>query len=507
MERRAFLTALLTGAATSLAGCSSIPGSERTSPVESPSGTRSPPGWASALTSEDFAAFSVIDLESIPRTYSLVRTRYHTDTGAEVRLSFTQTATRDNPPRVAASFHNRNQHEQRFKLDWTPPFGRLVSSNPMDPVTGHGMADATYRDALAFVPTERHELGDEPAEVSLAGDGTWRHDGAPARGFPEQITLQPQETVYGEYFLAGDPDGAGSGRPTGEYRFSRGQDGYIQVTVWDSEHPGPDRTSQYQGTSVPSLEAGDSIAWFHDADSGARSYVLPSTERTELPAQIDFTFVNHSDKPTECGHWGFYKLYDGSWYHLGPYVHTSDCRVLLPGGTKTWTVHAFHSAGFASRDAEPFGNLGGGRYAAVAGYGHATRKSAALVEVVADPISITPFADISAEQSDGTVTVTSARWDDDQHPPSATLTVTRSESGGRILIPEQVMSTHEDIGHTRYQGLRNSIPFFEEGIDEVELRTDERVAEGVVGHDSDVQRFRIAPEEQSYRVEIERQSE
>jgi hypothetical protein len=422
-------------------------------------------------------------------------------------LTFIDTATQDHPPQVAASFQNRNQHEQRFELEWTPPFGRLVSSNPRDPLTGQGMAEATYRDALAFVPTERHELVDEAAEVSLADDGTWRHDGAPARSFPEQITLQPQETVYGEYFLAGDPDGAGNGRPTGVYRFSRGQDGVVQVTVWDSENPGPDRTSEFHGRSVPPIEQEKSIAWYHEADSKARSYVQPSTERTELPAQIDFTFVNHSDERTECGHWGLYKLYEGSWYHLGPYVHTSDCRVLLPGGTKTWTVHAFHSDGFASRDAEPFGNLGGGRYAAVAGYGHATQTSAALIKVDADPISITPFADVSAEQSDGTVTVTSSRWEDDQHPPSATLTITRTDSGGRLLIPEQVMSTHEDIGHTRYQGLRNTIPFFEEGVDRVVLRTDERVAEGVVGHDSDVKRFRIAPEEQTYRVEIERQTE
>lgn len=48
------------------------------------------------------------------------------------------------------------------------------------------MADATYRDALAFVPTERHELVDEPADVSLAEEApgdtmAHRREASPSR--------------------------------------------------------------------------------------------------------------------------------------------------------------------------------------------------------------------------------------------------------------------------------------------------------------------------------------
>ncbi|MDX1746797.1 MAG: hypothetical protein R3324_12730, partial [Halobacteriales archaeon] len=273
----------------------------------------------------------------------------------------------------------------------------------------------------------------------------------------------------------------------------------------DSTHPGPERRSEFHGTTVPVVREDRTIAWFHEADGQTASFVQPSVERTELPAKIEFTFINHARESTECGHWNLYKLYDGEWFHLGPYLHTADCRVLLPGGTKTWTMHGFHSAGFESREATAFGHLGGGRYAAVAGYGHGTDTSAALVDLVADPIEITPTDDITAEHSNGTVTVTSPLWEDDEHPPSATLTVTRTDAATQRLIAEQVMTTR-DVGssHARFRGLRNTISFLDDGVETVVLRTDERVAENSVGYDSVVREYRIPSLNQAYRVEIDR---
>lgn len=93
MDRRSFLATLAAGT-TGLAGCSAITGRNRTptrqtqsaTPSESPSpsttptktplGAAPPPDWAAILSSDDLSIYSIIDLETLPRTYSLVPTRY-----------------------------------------------------------------------------------------------------------------------------------------------------------------------------------------------------------------------------------------------------------------------------------------------------------------------------------------------------------------------------------------------------------------------------------------------
>lgn len=528
MNRRAFLAAITSGT-IGIAGCSSIGFSNGNSPtrnstpveLESPTQTDSPtptesttptskadstpPAWASVLEAEDFPRTSIIDLETIPRTYALVPTTYHTDDGAKIRMTFSETGTTDHPPRLVASLKNRNPFENTFGLDWTPPFGRLGSDHPRPPDERYSTRDVTYRDTLAFVPTQRHQLVDDPPGVTLAEDGTWRfHGGGTAGWLPERIRLEPEETIYGEYFVAGHPEGAGNGRPTGIYEFSRGQRGDIQIGVWNTDHPGPDETSRFAGISVPHTPHAESLAWYHEADSTTPSYVKPSVEQTDFPAAIDFTFINHSKDDTGCGHWNLYKLHEDQWFHLGPFIHTADCRMLSPGGSKQWTLHAFHGEGLEAREAAVFGYLGGGMYTAVAGYGHATSSSAALVELTGPSVTISPTDDLTVERSNGTVTVTSPLWEDDEHPPSATLTATRTKTVDRILLAEQVMTTGSTFGrHTRFRGLRNTIPFFEESVNEVILRTDEHVAESATGHDSGVLKFRVGTQTQAYRVEID----
>ena len=187
--------------------------------------------------------------------------------------------------------------------------------------------------------------------------------------------------------------------------------------------------------------------------------------------------------------------------------HTSTHQIAgcsPPGSSTQWTLHAFHGEGLETGDAAVFEHLGGGTYAAVAGYGHATTSSAALVDLTGPAVTLQPTEDVTVERSNGTITVTSPRWEDDEEPPSATLTVTRTETADRTLIPEQVMTARSSgMQHTRFQGLRNPLPYFDDDVNEVVLRTDERVAESIVGHDSDVLRVRVAPQEQAYRVEID----
>lgn len=511
MRRRALLAALA-GGTTLVAGCPSTanrgPG---TTPDETPSDapddtpTDAPPDEGPAFPDD----VSIVDLGTAPRTYALAPTRYHSDDGAEVRVAFDATATADHPARVVAELRNANGFANTFRLEWTPPFGRTTSDERLLPWGDR--ADDTYRTDLVFAPTANHDLVDDPPAVERAADGFWRLTEDVDQWLPETVRLDPGEAVTGEYALVGRADGVGEGRPTGVYEFSRADDYPLAVAVWNTDEPGPPGESRFAGASVPALAGsapgvpGDaSVAWYHEADAATPSYVRPGTERTTLPAAVPFTFVNHARESTGCGHWRLYKLRDGRWFDLGPRVHTADCRIVRPGGTKTWTLHAFHGAGLDC-DGPTFGHLGGGRYAAVAGYGHATSKSAALVEFDADAVDVVATDDASAERAGDTVTVATGRWEDGEDPPSAVLSVRRVEStpdagGGepKLLIPEQVM-------RPRNRGLRNSLAFFEPGVEKVVLRTDERVVEGVVGYESERVRFRF--EGREYVAEVEQGTE
>lgn len=514
MRRRAFLAAFAAGTA-SMAGCSAVgvPGNPATrgtetaaitpaprptkSPTLEPSPmteTAPPPAWAECLDEQGSA--SIIDLETIPRTYALVPTRYRSDDGAGIRMAFAATETPEHPARLVASLHNANPFENTFRLDWTPPFGRLHSQQPHPPGEPHPRREHTYRDTLRFAPTENHELVEDPPRVERDDDGLWRMGNVPFE-WPDTVRLDPGETVYGEYYVVGHLEGDGNGRPTGIYEFSRGQEGSIQIAVWDAEHPGPTGRSRFAGQSVP--EPRESIAWYHDAGPETPSYVEPSTERAELPEAIDFTFVNHDREETSCGHWYLYKRFDGQWFDLGPYVRNLACRVMQPGGAKRWTLHAYHGEALPARGVHVYDHLGGGRYAAVAGYGHATSHSGAMVELVGDPVGIVPSDDVTVERSSGTVTVTEPQWDDGEHPPSATLTVTRADDAEESLIAEQVMRDW-------YRGLRNTLAFFDDDVDEVVLRTDEHLAERTVGYDSDVFEFRLVDRGQAFEARIDREA-
>ncbi len=514
MRRRTLLAAL--GAGTSLvAGCPSVTDRPGTTPNETPDDPAtdtpagSPPGEDGPDFPDDPFAASIVDLETGPRTYALASAGYRSDGGAEVRIKFDGTATADHPLRVVAELTNANDFADTVRLDWLPPFGRLTSDKLRLP--WGDLADSTYRTDLVFAPTPNHDLVDDPPAVERASDGYWRLAGEVSPWLPETVRLDPGESVVGEYALVGRSEGVGEGRPTGVYEFSRADDPPLAVAVWNTDEPGPAEQSRFAGESVPPLAGSAAgipedrpVAWYHGADATTPSYVRPATERTTLPAEVSFTFVNHDRESTSCGHWNLYKLDGGEWFHLGPYVQTADCRVVRPGGWKTWTLEAFHGPGFGSSDPDVlsagpgFDYLGGGRYAAVAGYGHATDASAALVEFDADPVSVVPTDDAAGERSGSTVTVTTGRWEDGEDPPSAVLSVTRasaSNSGdAKRIIPEQVM-------RPRNRGLRNSLAFFESGVEKVVLRTDERVVEGVVGYESDSVRFVF--EGEVYVAEVE----
>lgn len=495
MRRRTALASLAAGIG-SLAGCSTTLGgtteTPTTTPTEQPTGSPTP-------TSDDpnenedweLGAASIIDIATANRTYTLTPVRYRSDDGAGIKLRFSSTATPESPATVEATLTNENSFENTFRLEWTPPFGRLFSDipHPMEERSG----DHTYRVGLIFAPTANHDLVDDPPQLERANDGYWRLAGDRTPELPERVRLAPGETVRGEYALVGRAEGEGRGRPPGVYEFSRAGERPLRVTVWRTDSPGPATDSRFAGMSVPALPGDSDTAWFHAAAASTPTFVRPSTERTELPVRIEFTFLNRAREAVGCGHWNFYKLHDDAWYHLGPYIQDAVCHRLSPGHAETWPLRAA-TGEMAPCEAQSYPFLGGGRYAAVAGYGHATAQSGALVEIDAPPVTVVPTDDITTQRDGGTVTATSDRWrtaPDSEDRSRVSLVLEPVGDADRRLIAEQVM-------RRRYRGYRNTLTFVASDVERVVLRTDDRTADWTVGYDDGTALFRY--DEQAYRI-------
>jgi len=274
------------------------------------------------------------------------------------------------------------------------------------------------------------------------------------------------------------------------------------VTLWETDSPGPGAESRFAGRSVPTIEEESSLQWFHEADKTTGAYVEPSTERLELDSLVEFEVVNHTHEVLRCGHWNLHKLVDSAWYHVGPFIHTADCRALLPGGTKSWALRAFN--GEPVRCGTSCGNsgftrgfLGGGVYAVIAGYGHPEENSGSLIELLGEPVEFTVTADAVVEGDDDTVTVTTDRYGDDDHPPDASFALTRVDSADERVIPEQI-ATGIDRGPTGERGLRNALAVMDSDVNRVIVRADEHVVDRTIGYDEDMKRFELRG--QAYQV-------
>jgi hypothetical protein len=286
--------------------------------------------------------------------------------------------------------------------------------------------------------------------------------------------MDPGERVDLEYVLVGEP--GMPGRPTGTYEF-RGDDQTASVSVWDTNSPGPEDESQFAGRSVPAFDSDRTVQWYHDADRTTTAFVRPSTEQLELDGVIDFEMVNHSHETLGCGHWNLYKLVDGEWHHVAPTAHNADCHSLAPGETEDWSLRAFNDEpvpcghGDHGHGSLTQGFLGGGEYALVAGYGSSTDESAALVELVGGSITLVPTDDANVERDGSTVTVTTDRYGDGEHPSDATFTLTRTDAAEERVIAEQVMNSGRFGNSDR--GLRNVLAVVKPDVEKVVLRTDE----------------------------------
>jgi len=463
MQRRALLASLAVGAST-VAGCFS--GQDSPQSDDTPSDEReTDPADPGSQPDDPFDERTrVVELETGPRTYAFDSTGLRTDDGGKVRLQFDRTATPDHPARLHGSLENTNDFENTFRVEWIPAVGRVHSRTPRE---------YTHEARLHLAPTENNDLAETVPEVVRDDSGYWRvEDLGP--WVQETVRLAPGERAELESVLVGEP--GMPGRPPVTYEF-RGRDRTVSVATWNTKAPGPTEESAFQGRSVPPIHQEGSIQWYHEADRATQAFVRTSAEQVELDGLIEFEMVNHSHELLLCGHWNLYKLVDGEWFHVAPTIHTSDCRGLAPGASKTWSLRAFNGEAVGCGDCGcnsglTQGYLGGGEYAVVAGYGHPADESGALVELVGDPATLALTDDATADREGDTVTVTTDRDGDDEHPPDATFALTRANTAAQRVVAEQVMASDGFAASGR--GLRNLLAAVESDVAQVVLQTNER---------------------------------
>jgi hypothetical protein len=499
MRRRALL-ASLTGVAAGLAGCSFASGQPSDDPANGPKQgpTTRPPSTETPTSpgSDDMpeppeTMASVIDLETGPRTYAFAPTHFRPSDEAAVSLWFDRTATADHPARLRGVLENTAEYATTIQVEWIPAVGRTYSRNP----EGYD-----HEARLQLPPTEQNELADRVPDLTRTEAGYWRRsENGPT--MPETVRLDAGERVELAYAVVGDPGLAD--RPTGHYEF-RGDDATASIHVWQTDQPGPTATSRFAGQSVPALSEETSTAWYHDADATTAVSLRPAREQVALDGRVAFELVNHSARELSCGHWNLYKLADGEWYHVGPNIHTSDCRLLAPGGHQEWALRAFNSdavpcgehAGAGCGDGLTRGYLGGGTYAVVAGYGHPADQSGALIELVGDSVTLEPAAEATIDRRGSTVTVQFPEYGDGEHPPDASFTLSRADGAEERLIAEQVVDSGGFAGSGR--GLRTALAALDADAERVEVRADEHIVDAATDHDSTSRRFRFRG--QAYQV-------
>lgn len=497
MRRRSLLTALTAGT-VGLAGCSfrwgpedgdAPPGTADGDPDQTPSRTtttREPVDGGEIDGPVRAPGGRVVDVDGGPRTIAIdPRTVRYAD---RVRAAVGLSAPVEAPTRLEVLVQNVRDHDVVVETERLPVVGRPFA----------GLDDAeTDVPGLALPPTETNELAERTPDVERGPEGYWRvaDDVAETAPYPRQLRLRPGERARADCHVVGPPDTAT--RPTGTYR-NVWSGGTVALHVWHSERPGPTAASRFGDRSVPSPGDDDTtVTWYHEAGPETTAYLVPSTERRELPGSVTATAVNHTRTAVGCGYWRLYKLVGDAYYDLNPQVRTDACRQLSPGQRSTYGLLAFPDDPVGDdADARVVGNLGGGTYAVVSGYAPQGEAVGALVDLDGPPVEIRPTDDVIAGGDGESVTVSDPRREADDAEPALAVLSRIDADVERRLIPEQV-------GQPWNRALRNTLPYVDEEVDRVVLETSLAVLARAV--EFGVDDYQFAYRGDAYQLTVDRQ--
>lgn len=302
----------------------------------------------------------VVDQQTTGRTLALSPAGHTTADHGRVELRFGAPATADGPAVLRATLTNLNDFANTFRLHDTPAFG----------IRSHAMPDTTTNRLPVFLaPTGNHDLRTTAPEFERTDDGRWVLE-RKEKWLPRTVTLAPDETVHGEYYVLGHPDSRKP--PLGRYEI--GADFALGLTAWRSSRSGPDGHSTFAGETVLSLPVEAPVHWYHEADSATQVYLQPSTERTTLPAKVDFVLHNHSRATLGCESFAIYRQEADGWRRLTWGYAVQACYSTPPGDRKTFRLRAFPGKVIPGGDHGMRGRsmqLDPGRYAFVVRYDEA----------------------------------------------------------------------------------------------------------------------------------------
>lgn len=477
MRRRALLGAIT---AVTVAGCTGTtddgPSNESPQSNESPSAnesnsTATPSSEAesseSGLTVLDEEA-QLVEATAADRLFVLTegiseRSLSHLLDSRGLRSSteFVSEPDADGPALVEATVTNTSEFERVISPREFHPLDRADSARP------EGYADvepagttSEYRRYL--IPTADHDFAKTEPAFERDSSGIWRRQTSPYLTVPENIRLEPGESLFGQWAFVGNEEGTDLPIPTGTYSF--GLHGGPTIRVWPKSTPGPVEESVHEGHNPPPLPRDADTAWFHEAGPETDIYLHPSQETGPLPMRIEFTLVNHTPETLSgnFSNWALYKLHDGEWHKIAPLAIHHPLHFVPGGEMHTQTLKVFNHHSY--NGGTPY--LGPGLYAYRTGISDGERTFAVLLEFEGDPVEVTPEPGLTVERDGATVEATQPESESDPERRQTLVTVERVETdtADAVLLPEQVMRPERTA-------LRNAIGLLESDIETVQFET------------------------------------
>ena len=333
--RRRLLAALGAGALSATAGCGGLAGDDpRRTPFEVPTTTSS----TTTETVANGATRVPADESPLPSgarrsvTSGLDDRRLTLFGGAaavappetQVAAGFLAPPSETSPARVAVAVTSLGGERRSVEFGFTPPFSAYYATRVTPGVT---LPEDTGRRYL-LVPAERSPYGDRTPDAPT--DRGWVATaplGTPERSVRETtVDLAPGESLRRTYVLLAHPDAA----PT-DHEAVRFQADWSPVSVGLGVFEASllDRGPSRFDRSVPDL--GVRTRWFHDGDGPV--FLRPHGERLVPPDGVTLTLENYSLTPVSPDAWRLYRLVDGRWHRIGPWVSADDTGRDLPPGT------------------------------------------------------------------------------------------------------------------------------------------------------------------------------
>lgn len=470
VERRKILAIIGGASSATLTGClNGGTGEEDDDPPENGDGETPENGDETRMTDEELKELtervregSVVEFGGM--VVSTFPTFFRSDARASTTAGVIEPATDDSPAVLMTAVRNENDYDHRFQTRNIPPYDRRPIGRP----------DDRENDPLYLVPTENHEFAEQSPDVTRYGV-RWRLDGSIDNWLPETVEIGAEDVVYGEYFIVAHPDRAREPISSGSYRFSGG-DRPLEISVWESGEPGPPEDSVFEGVDVPDpLEERESdreTSWYHEADETTEVYLKPSREEVEPPVEAEYEMINRSREPVSGNPdgWGLYKLVDGDWFHVAPDEVQLPATSIPPGGTAESSLTVYHRGGTRGGGRTVW-NVGGGRYAYLVHFGKSGYRNAALLDIDAPELRLEPPEDAQVDDRGDVIEVSSGEWRerqgrtaDERMMRPIRVEIVEDEDGERIIT--------EQTYKRRNEYMRYSLPFFEEGVEEVVAKAD-----------------------------------